>query len=467
MGVTQSQLLFGDVPMILRTRTAYVTLALVLALAAGIGARQPVAPHRAQLSLDLLAREARHSSRGARVIVGGTPAEIDAIAARHHLTIARRLAAGAVFIADSAAITELAADTAIDHLSGDLPVRSTMSVSDQSTGADQVHAGSPGLLGIGGLAGVTGQGISVAVIDSGISPHPALWGDLAASVSLVTGDASVADAFGHGTHIAGIITGSGAAAARVTPLYTGGIAPGAHVINVRVLGADGTGLTSDVIAGIDWAIANRSRYNIRVINLSLGHPVTEPAATDPLDEAVSRAVSAGIVVVAAAGNSGKTADGTPILGGITSPGNSPDAITVGALNTWQTVPRDDDSLTTYSSRGPTRYDLAVKPDVLAPGNKIVSLEADDSYLATTYAFLHRAGSVRQRLHAVERHEHGGRHGERWRRAPAAGQAGADAGAGEAGAADRRDLRAGRRADGRRRGQRQFPREPEDRFGRAV
>ena len=239
---------------------------------------------------------------------------------------------------------------------------------------------------------MNGQGIGVAVIDSGVSPHPALTGDLAASVSLVTGDSSVADAFGHGTHIAGIITGSGAAAARVTPLYTGGIAPGAHVVNVRVLGADGVGLTSDVIAGIDWAIANRARFNIRVINLSVGHPVTEPAATDPLCEAVSRAVSAGIVVVAAAGNSGKTADGTPILGGITSPGNSPYAITVGALNTWQTVPRQDDSLTTYSSRGPTRYDLAVKPDVLAPGNKIVSLEADDSYLAENYAFLHRAGT---------------------------------------------------------------------------
>src|SRR5947207_2166765 len=112
-------------------------------------------------------------------------------------------------------------------------------------------------------------------------------------------------------------------------------------VNVRVFGADGTGVVSDVIAGIDWVIANRTRYNIRVINLSLGHPVTEPAALDPMDQAVARAVEAGIIVVVAAGNDGVAANGAPILGGITVPGNSPLAITVGALNTWGTVDRSD------------------------------------------------------------------------------------------------------------------------------
>jgi serine protease AprX len=81
-----------------------------------------------------------------------------------------------------------------------------------------------------------------------------------------------------------------------------------------------------------------------------------------------------------------------VLGGIASPGNSPFAITVGALNTWQTVDRSDDSVTTYSSRGPTRYDLAIKPDVVAPGNKIVSLEAAGSYLSANFSLLHVAGS---------------------------------------------------------------------------
>ena len=83
-----------------------------------------------------------------------------------------------------------------------------------------------------------------------------------------------------------------------------------QLVNVRVLGADGVGRTSDVIAGIQWVIANRARYNIRVINLSLGHPVMEPSATDPLCEVVADAVQAGIVVVAAAGNDGIAADGS-------------------------------------------------------------------------------------------------------------------------------------------------------------
>ena len=322
----------------------------------------------------------------------GDEAALVTLTARHHLEILRRLAGGGVVAANSAEIEALAADRAVDHLSGDLPVDNWMSVSNQSMAADQVRAGSAGLLGIGGIPGVNGQGIGVAVVDSGISSHAALSKKIVASISFVTGDPIVTDPYGHGTHVAGIIAGNGSSAVSVTPLYNGGIAPGAQLINVRVLGPNGTGLTSDVIAGIDWAIANRSKYNIRVINLSLGHPVYEPAATDPLCEAVAGAVQAGIVVVVAAGNAGKSSDGRTVLGGITSPGNSPLALTVGALNTWATVKRSDDSVTTYSSRGPTRFDLAVKPDVAAPGNKIISLQANGSYLPTTYPALHVAGT---------------------------------------------------------------------------
>jgi serine protease AprX len=368
----------------------------LIALAVGISAltlRSSAAAHRAQLSADLVAHQLRHTAQRARVIVHGTNDDIDALAARHHLTVVRRLAGGAVVAANSSELASLASDVGVDHLSGDMPVRPSMTVSVKATGTDQVWAGTSGLLGIGGLPGVNGQGIVVAVVDSGISTsHAALAKKVIASVSLVTGDPSTDDAFGHGTHVAGIIAGLSGPAAKVTSLYGGGVARGADLVNVRVLGGEGIGLTSDVIAGIDWVVANRAKYNIRVINLSLGHPVTEPSATDPLCEAVARAVQAGLVVVASAGNNGVSADGVPILGGIMSPGNSPFAITVGALNTQGTVVRSDDTLATYSSRGPTRYDFGVKPDLAAPGNRIVSLEANGSYLISHYPYLHKAGS---------------------------------------------------------------------------
>jgi serine protease AprX len=333
------------------------------------------------------------SRQAARVIVHGDPARVRAAATRLGLRVLRELEDEAVVEATGAQIEALAADPSVEHLSGDVPVRSMMAVSNKSTAADQTRAGTSGLLGLlGGIPGVNGKGIGIALVDSGVSSHKALGSRVVAKVSFVTGDSNTADEFGHGTHIAGIITGDASAANYVTKGYAGGVAPGAHLVSVRVLREDGTGLTSDVIAGINWVIANRARYNIRVINLSLGHSVMEPAATDPLCEAVERAVKAGIVVVASAGNRGKTDDGRTILGGITSPGNSPYAITVGALNTWNTTARDDDSVTTYSSRGPTRFDLAVKPDVVAPGNKVVSLEAYGSYLARTYPAAHVAGS---------------------------------------------------------------------------
>jgi serine protease AprX len=370
-----------------RVRSLAVCFALLAAAVLGI--RGTNAQHRANLSLDLLTHEARGGGSRTRVIVEGTRADVEAVARRHGVAVVRWLKNGAVLRANARELTKLAADKAVDHLSGDTMVRPSLAVTVKTTLADQTWAGKPGLLGIGGIPGVTGKGIGVAVIDSGITPHAALKYKIAASVSFVPGDPSTADAYGHGTHVAGIIAG---ASTSVTSLYKGGVAPGAHLVNVRVLGADGSGYTSDVIDGIDWVIENRARYNIRVINLSLGHPVMEPAATDPLCEAVGRAVAAGIVVVAAAGNAGQSPDGVPILGGIISPGNSPFAITVGALNTNGTTARGDDTVAAYSSRGPTKYDFTMKPDLAAPGTRVVSLEALNGYLPVTHPELHRAGT---------------------------------------------------------------------------
>jgi serine protease AprX len=369
-----------------------ISIVLALVTVTSLGLRGAEGQH-AHLSDDLLGHVARHTSARTRVIVHGDADALAALTTRHHVSVLRTLAGGAVISANSAELAEIAADSAFDHLSGDPLVKVGMSVSNQATGADQVRAGvAGGLLGIGAIPGVNGQGIGVAIVDSGISPHAALTNKVVANVSLISGDPSVLDAFGHGTHVAGIIAGNANAASSVTSLFNGGIAPGVQLVNVRVLGADGVGRTSDVIAGIQWAIANRARYNIRIINLSLGHPVMEPSATDPLCEVVADAVQAGMVVVAAAGNDGVAPDGSRILGGINSPGNSPWAITVGSLNTWGTAKRNDDTITTYSSRGPARFDGTVKPDIAAPGNKIVSLEASGSYIPSAYSYLHRAGN---------------------------------------------------------------------------
>jgi serine protease AprX len=350
------------------------------------------APRRAHLSGDLQKHVARHNTARVRVIVRGAATDLAAIAARRGLPVVRRLPGAVVVLANSDEMNALSDEGGVDNLSGDLRVRTSMSVSDLSTAADQARTGTPGLLGVGQLPGVTGQGIGVAILDSGIAPHAALSSSVVANVSFVTGDSRVTDGFGHGTHVAGIIGGNGAAAAGVTPLYPGGIAPGAALVNVRVLGDDGSGYVSDVMAGLEWVIAHKQDYNIRVVNMSLGHPVTERCADDPLCQEVASVVNAGIVVVAAAGNYGRAAAGNTVLGGIASPANSPYAITVGALNTWGTVGRGDDTVATFSSRGPTAYDVAIKPDIAAPGVKIVSLQADQALLPTRYPQIHTAGT---------------------------------------------------------------------------
>ena len=140
---------------------------------------------------------------------------------------------------------------------------------------------------------------------------------------------------------------------------------------------------------------NRLLYNVRVVNMSLGTPAINSYKNDPICKAVRRLSDAGIVVVAAAGNNGKTLSGQKMYGGIHSPGNEPSAITVGASNTYGTDARNEDSIATYSSRGPSRgftvdaygtrhYDNSIKPDLVAPGNKIVSAEAVNNVLVKTH-----------------------------------------------------------------------------------
>lgn len=233
-------------------------------------------------------------------------------------------------------------------------------------------------------ANYVGSGVGVALIDSGVNSHPDFAGPsllgllptsrLAYNQSFVSGTSSAADLYGHGTHIAGLIAGN--AASSTGSQYSRsfkGIAPGARIVNLRVLDANGQGTDSSVISAIQAAIALKSTYNIRVINLSLGRGIYESYKLDPLCQAVEQAWKAGIVVVAAAGNDGRYLP-TGGYGTITAPGNDPYVITVGAMKTMDTPTRADDQIASYSSKGPTFIDRIVKPDIVAPGNLLVSTE---------------------------------------------------------------------------------------------
>lgn len=242
--------------------------------------------------------------------------------------------------------------------------------------------------------GLDGTGVGVAVIDSGVADHKDFHTSTGSRVvynqSFVAGVTSAVDAYGHGTHVSGIIAGNGAASGAGTGYASEfiGMAHNANIINLRVLDQNGAGTDSQVIAAIQQAITLKSQYNIRVMNLSLGRPVFESYTLDPLCQAVEAAWKAGIVVVVAAGNSGRdNTYGTDGFATIGAPGNDPAVITVGASRTLGSPSRVDDSIASYSSKGPTLIDHIAKPDLVAPGNRIVSLLVKGSKLDSEYPSL--------------------------------------------------------------------------------
>jgi serine protease AprX len=161
--------------------------------------------------------------------------------------------------------------------------------------------------------------------------------------------------YGHGTHIAGLIAGNGASSTGSGYTRTfKGIAPGANIINLRVLDQNGAGTDSTVIAAINTAILLKPLFNIRVINLSLGRPMYESYTLDPVCQAVEAAWRSGIVVVVAAGNDGRHL-ATNGYGTINSPGNDPYVITVGAMKPIWTPTRNDDVMASYRSEGAQRH----------------------------------------------------------------------------------------------------------------
>jgi serine protease AprX len=365
---------------------AAVLLAVVLALGGTAWADQASAPVDPSVLTEL---DAGNGCATVPVIVYATPGHLDDLTAEiNPATMDDSLALIGAVSADvtSSSLTTLEALPYVDYIAADVPTFGT----DYASSLDVTNAA----IGLGSITpptagGLDGRGVGVAVLDSGSADVPDLDARNGQSrvvgwVDFVNNRRNMYDDGGHGTFVDGLIAGNGAMSlpvdqgGKATVQYRG-VAPAANIVSLKVLDSHGQGRASSLVAAIAWAIMHRSQYNIRVMNISVEGEIESPAAYDPVDRAVDAAWKAGIVVVCAAGNEGDFGQG-----GILSPGNDPYAITVGAADTQQTADTSDDQVCAYSSVGPTIYDEFAKPDLIAPGNHLVSLRAPWSWVDANY-----------------------------------------------------------------------------------
>ena len=346
----------------MRTRrsTAAVLLALLGSLAGPAAAMTPPATEAVIVS-------GPGASRAVRT-AGGTVTRdlpiVDGVAARLTPAGATALRRGGLVVVPDERVTVQADDSAVDDF--------------MHRPIDPAHVGSVNAYRLW-MEGVRGQGSRVALIDTGITETADLRGRVVPVADpsrpdgpLVpcvdfSGEESCADSYGHGTFMAGLIAGDGRASGG---RYTG-IAPRAELISVKIAGRDGSADVSKVLAAIQWVVSFRETYGIDVLNLSLGTDSPISARLDPLNYAVEKAWAAGLVVVVSASNRG------PLPGTIAKPGDDPYVITVGAVDDQRTMAVDDDRLPDFSGRGPTRDGLS-KPDVVAPGGRVISLRSPGS-----------------------------------------------------------------------------------------
>jgi len=219
--------------------------------------------------------------------------------------------------------------------------------------------------------GITGRGVTVGLLDTGVYNHPDLAGRVVCGADLTAEagtEAECQDTFGHGTFMAGLIAGNGASS---NGKYKGA-APEARIVSVKASGYDGSTDVSTILAGIQWFVAFKDDYNIRVLNLSLGSDSAQDYRLSPLNFAVEKAWDAGIAVVVSAGNSG------PDYSTVMKPGDDPFVITVGSSNDEGSVSVNDDRVPVFSSAGPTRSNGLSKPDVVSPGVHTISLRSPGS-----------------------------------------------------------------------------------------
>src|SRR3989442_1174943 len=378
---------------VLKTTTTWgarlALLTLIILLAAGLSLADG---KKHKLSKDLDALKGGHSGATVDVIIQFNQTPTDA----HHQKVQNEggvlktkldVIKGAHYSVPVESLQTLADDSDVAYISPNRPLSGTSTVDFAPETVNAPVAWQQW--------GLDGTGVGVAVIDSGVTAVGDLYWWIPAnqtygsrvvySQNFVPGTTETSDQYGHGTHVAGIIAGAGwfSTGSNFTHTFKG-IAPNANIINLRVLDQNGAGTDSSVIGAIQTAISLKSTYNIRVINLSLGRQVYESYTLDPLCQAVEAAWNAGIVVVAAAGNQGRNdSAGTDGYGTIAAPGNDPYAITVGAMKTANTPTRVDDTIASYSSKGPTAFDFVVKPDIVAPGNQVISTLAPSASLLSS------------------------------------------------------------------------------------
>ncbi len=366
------------------SRRFFLALAFVLSVALDAAAAGRFA-HPGDAKLDQALRERAHAPAGhSRVIVRVDPGvSLEQAVRDARGTLGRRLTLlrGQVVDVPDQALDALAALPGVRGVSLDRRIHGTLERTGATIGSTWVHD----------ALGVDGTGVGVAIIDSGVTTwHDDLGSDrVVRFADFVNFQPTPYDDYGHGTHVAGIIAGNG----HDSGGRRRGIAPGATLLVEKVLDASGDGYISNVIAAIDYAIANKDALHIRVINLSVAAGVYESYNTDPLTLAAKRAVEAGIVVVSAAGNLGRNTQGAPQYGGIGAPGNAPWVITVGASSHMGTGTRQDDTVASFSSRGPAAIDFSAKPDLVAPGVGIESITDPGSTLFATKSSARLWGTV--------------------------------------------------------------------------
>ena len=365
-----------------RQRSAGVLVAAVAALATTAGV--PAASAAPAVALvDVVVQSTGDASAAASAVAaaGGTVTVrlpiVDGVGARVPADALDELAA----VPGVLAVTEDSQVTTASTTSATSPTATVKQAFVQSTGAARLH--SRGVLG----THRRGTPTRVALIDTGVDTEASTTGDLAGRVVPVkdphnpsgpqvacvdlSGEASCDDHYGHGTFMAGLIAGNGAASGG----RFSGTAPAAEIVSVKIAGRTGASDVTKVLAGIQWVVSFRERYDIGVLNLSLGTNSRTDPRVDPLNRAVQRAWDSGIVVVAAAGNGGRPEAGQPWT--VNKPADDPLVLTVGATDDQETPGTSDDTVPRFSSRGGPGL---AKPDVVAPGAHLVSLRASGSTL---------------------------------------------------------------------------------------